>query len=105
MNNPLKDNSKQPYPEWLLVEDDVLTPNGTIGKPNVELFCHWISSEVMVKGLSDGMDVRENEEQAGNVGKGHESANSKYENGDGNTEARTDDRNGKLNETAKSNKS
>lgn len=46
----------------------------------------------------------EDKEVAGNLGKGHESANSKYENEHGNyedTEARADDRNGKKNETAK----
>jgi hypothetical protein len=50
------------------------------------------------------MDVMEDQEEAGNVGKGQESENSKYENEDGNyedTEARTHDRNGKENETAK----
>jgi hypothetical protein len=46
----------------------------------------------------------EDQEVVRNLGKGHESANSKYENEHGNyegTEATADYRNGKKNETAK----
>jgi hypothetical protein len=42
VSNPLKKRLKQLYSEWLVAEHYVLTPAGTIKKPNIELLCQWI---------------------------------------------------------------
>lgn len=85
----------------MLTADNVPTPTTTIG-PSVKVPCQW-TQDIMVMDLSRGcmkcclsnaIDGRKNEEEAGNVGSEHESVNSECEAEDGkseNGEAERDD--------------